>query len=241
MNIYVVTLTLSYDDQLIGTIKSVIGSSKINQHFYFEHIFVSPSNDFSSNKLFLNLDRTKNYKAQHVVDEKKGIYNAFNDALNAITGDGYVIFISSGDELKQGLRLNLESFRQGYEIISMGIELIKGETSIPYYPKLSTLPVNRLPHPGMFTKVSALKKAGGFPIDLGSASDFYLTQKLVLNNARLHIEPKIVSMFHLGGTSSKFESVFSYYKALKRLHYGRLTIFVCMPIKIYSYIKYAFQ
>ena len=241
MNIYVVTLTLSYDDQLLKTIESILEAARINPNFRFQHIVVSPSNSFRNHQFLQNLNKTKNYQIQYIVDEKKGIYSAFNDALNAITSDGYVIFISAGDVLKIGLKLNLETFSKNYEIIGMGIELVRGEAITPYYPKISILPLNTMPHPGVFTKVNALKRVGGFPIDLGSASDFYVTQKLILQKVKLFLEPKIAAQFNLGGTSSQFESALSYYKALKRLHYGMLTISVCMLIKIYSYIKYAFQ
>ena len=241
MNIYVVTLTLNYDDQLFKTIGSILESSRLNQNFCFEHIIVSPSNDFRNNQFLLSLNKIKNYHIQYIIDKKKGIYNAFNDAINAITSDGYIIFLSAGDVFKKNLVLNFESFNKEYEIIAMGVELIQKATSRPYYPKLRALPVNTIPHPGMFTKVSTLKRAGGFPTDLGTAADFYVTQKLILQKVKIQIEPKIVSLFYLGGASSRFESVLSYYKALKRLHYGMFTISICMLIKIYSYVKYAFQ
>ncbi len=235
MALHIVTLSLAEDDFLFKTIESVVSFSRQNVDLLVNHIIVLPKGV----RVTRHYQLKDNYSMIFLHDNNQGIYPAFNLALKSCT-KGYVLFLSAGDIFVEKIRINKNMFEKNADLVCFGTRILGKKRFIDYIPNKKAYLRNSIPHSSLFLNVEKLQDIGGFPEDLGSAADFYITAK-ICKDSKLILESEVViTEFGLGGVSSNFKSIYHYIKSLERLNVSFLQKSYLSARKAASYFKYRF-
>jgi glycosyltransferase involved in cell wall biosynthesis len=199
--ISIVTCSL-YRESLSRTLDSVL----IQEYLDWELILVTPANIDIPSK-YENHPKLAG-RIKYVQDSKQGIYEAMNLGARVASGD-YLVFLNGGDEfynsqsLKE-LRKCVKENQWGYGIIAISSQqpLARVYKFNPYFRFLHRFGWKYVPHPGSIVSKRVFEEIGGFDSKYRVAAD----QKLFLEAAKKYepgISKKIISIFHLGGQSSR--------------------------------------
>ena len=150
----------------------------------------------------------------YLIQEKKGISNAFNCALKNASSD-YIIYLNSGDEFFSSETLKklipyLIDRKKMYCFASLLYNPFNYSTKLqrPSKKRFDIYYKNPFPHSGVIIQTEILKNIGGFNEELNQCMDYELFIRLIL---KYKIKPKflnlIVSIFYGGGISSNLASL----------------------------------
>ena len=233
--ISIASLCINVDTHTLATIKSASQFASDNKEITFNHFIVCPNNTNDFDKEHLE---SSNYKIIFLKDSGSGIYNAFNIAVNSSEDNSYIIFLSAGDVFVPNVYLNQKPFLEEYSLIAFATKIIGKRKEFIYHPSKKGYLRNSIPHSSLFTKVSSIKEVGFFPLDLGSAADFYVTSSILRKYSSIHIDKKLITTFNLGGVSNSIKSYKFYVMALRKMQVNTFKIFYLSIRKLLSYIKY---
>ena len=232
----IVSLTLDIDIDTLSTVASASQFACFNHDIEFSHLVVCPN---SAAKHKLNGFEQSNYSVSLLRDPGLGIYSAFNLAVEHSRNEGYVIFLSAGDTFKEDVKIASNLFRQDFSLVAFAVNIRSESVDFIFSPYLDGYLRNSIPHSSLFTRVADIKNVGSFPLDLGSAADFYMTAMIVRSKEfKIHIDSRAICTFHLGGVSSNFSSIKYYIKALDRLKLNYFQRGYLIVRKLVSYLKY---
>ena len=231
----IITLSLMEDGLLFETIESVVNFSRKNNNFTVKHIVVLPKGVDTIQKIQVR----KNYSLILLNDDNQGIYPAFNLALKSCA-KGYALFLSAGDTFVENIQIEEIYFKRNADLVCFGTRILGRNGFIDYVPNKKEYLRNSIPHASLFLNVDKLKHIGGFPEDLNSAADFYITAKICKNSKLILDNELIITNFNLGGVSSNFKSIIHYINSLQRLDVPFLKKCYLSIRKIASYFKYRY-
>jgi glycosyltransferase involved in cell wall biosynthesis len=199
-------ITINYNN-LIGlkrTLESVTGQSYSN----FEYIVIDGGSTDGSKEL---LEKYADKISYWVSEPDRGIYHAMNKGIEKASGE-YLLFMNSGDLFygNEVLRENIDAIKNvdliyfDTLIIDENKEYVKvfrSDLSIDY------LFNDTIPHQGTFIKKTLFQIVGLYDESLRIVSDwkFFLLALIKYNCSYKKIE-KILSIYYLGGMSSKKEN-----------------------------------
>lgn len=226
----IVTINLNNKEGLERTIQSVT-----SQTFFdiIDYIIIDGGSTDGSKEV---IESVKDKLYYWCSEPDKGIFNAFNKAIEHLTGD-YVLFLNSGDYLHSDTTIE-EIYDKLDADIVYGDEMMFKYTNMamvnytnfrPVQEQLSKYPDvltegffkrSALPHQSTFIKVS-LQKQHKYDENCVIAGDWKLTREAIMKNGATYKHvPMIVSHYSLDGISAKKYDIFveekeNYYKQLK--------------------------
>lgn len=226
----IVTINLNNKEGLERSMKSVLSQSFFH---LINYIIIDGGSTDGSKKLIEQYQHNLHYWCS---ETDTGIFNAFNKAIDHLTGD-YVLFLNSGDYLHSDTTIE-EIYDKLDADIVYGDEMMFKYTNMamvnytnfrPVQEQLSKYPVHldegffkrsALPHQSTFIKVS-LQKQHKYDESCVIAGDWKFTREVIMENGATYKHvPMIVSHYGLDGISSRKYDVFvqeknNYYKQLK--------------------------
>jgi glycosyltransferase involved in cell wall biosynthesis len=200
----IITINFNNEEGLNRTLESVINQS----YTEFEYIVIDGgSSDESPNLIKKYSDKISFW----VSEPDSGIYNAMNKGIARANGE-YLLFLNSGDVLLncKTLEENIE-FVRDFDLVYFNTFLKDEEKEFvkTYSADLSIdyLINDTIPHQGTFIKRSLFDTVGLYDETLRIVSDwkFFLLALIRYNCTYKKIE-KTLSVFYLGGISSKAEN-----------------------------------
>ena len=229
----VITVTYNKGNTIERTIKSVIGQD----YPYIEYIVVDGC---SSDNTVSIIEKYEKKISKFISEPDKGPIDAFNKALEMITGD-IVVSINSDDYFEPGvISTVMNTFHEHPEIDVVHANLryfnLKTNEILVCKPfkKTGDIYKNIYKWPAIFTITFFIKKELLFkiePFDLSEniASDFELYLKLLKNNAQFFYLDQIIINHQSGGRS--FRSIRGYIQIKDiSLKYD------CSKLKAYYYL-----
>lgn len=226
----IVTINLNNREGLERTMKSVFSQSFFH---LINYIIIDGGSTDGSKELIEQYQHNLHYWCS---EPDTGIFNAFNKAIDHLTGD-YVLFLNSGDYLHSDTTIE-EIYDKLDADIVYGDEMMFKYTNMamvnytnirPVQEQLSEYPDvltdgffrrSALPHQSTFIRVS-LQKQHKYDENCVIAGDWKLTREAIMENGATykHI-PMIISHYGLDGISARKNDVFAqekenYYKQLK--------------------------
>lgn len=226
----IVTINLNNKEGLERTMNSVLSQSFFHM---INYIIIDGGSTDGSKEL---IEQHKHNLHYWCSEPDKGIFNAFNKAIEHLTGD-YVLFLNSGDYLHSSTTIEEVYDKLDADIV-YGDEMMFGYTNMAMvnytrirpvqellykYPDVLTEDFFRrsaLPHQSTFIKVS-LQKQHKYDENCVIAGDWKFTCEAIMENGATYKHvPMIVSHYGLDGISSRKYDVFvqekeNYYKQLK--------------------------
>lgn len=203
--IYLVTINLNNRNGLRKTIESVVSQTYKDKIYYI--VIDGGSTDGSLDIIDLYKDQIDYW----VSEKDSGIYNAMNKGIDAIKGDGYALFLNSGDYLAENNVIERVYNELDADIVYGNEWKDKnGRKTISKYPdKLDEAFFKRtaLPHQSTFIKTELLKQ---HPYDethklLGDWK-FLREMTMQYNKTYKHL-PYAISVYGLDGISTIQRSV----------------------------------
>lgn len=192
--ISIVTVTYNCKDTVEKTIQNVLKQTYQN----IEYIVIDGNSTDGTKEI---IERYADRLAYWVSEPDKGIYDAMNKGIKAATGD-WILFRNSGDYFFEPS--TVEKVFDWYKKKNDEVKIITGGErcygSDGYFDYLYNYKGNdvwekaRFPHPSTFIDLEIQKK-NLYPTDLRISSDFYLFQKLMLEEVSFAIYPGNVSLF----------------------------------------------
>ena len=230
MKLSIITINYNNQEGLKKTIESVVSQTMRD----FEWIVIDGGSTDGSKEI---IEQNKQCLDYWCSETDTGIFNAFNKAIEHLTGD-YVLFLNSGDYLNNNKVLeDVMPYLDGTDIV-YGDEMMFKYTNMamvnytnirPVQEQLSKYPDvltegffkrSALPHQSTFIKVS-LQKKYKYDENCVIAADWKLTREAIMENGATYKHvPIIVSHYGLDGISAKKYDIFvqekeNYYKQLK--------------------------
>ena len=227
----IVTINLNNKEGLERSMKSVLSQSFFH---LINYIIIDGGSTDGSKELIEQHQHNLHYWCS---ETDTGIFNAFNKAIEHLTGD-YVLFLNSGDYLNNNKVIeDVMPYLDGTDIV-YGDEMMFKYTNMamvnytnirPVQEQLSKYPDvltegffkrSALPHQSTFIKVS-LQKKYKYDENCVIAADWKLTREAIMENGATYKHvPIIVSHYGLDGISAKKYDIFvqekeNYYKQLK--------------------------
>ncbi len=202
MKLSIITINYNNAEGLKKTINSVVNQRNEN----FEYIIIDGNSTDESIAVINSL-------GQHIThwssEPDTGIYNAMNKGLHMAKGE-YVLFLNSGDQLKENADLNsLINNLTGEDLIYFNLEISNPknnksfEKTYPDTPDFKYFAEDTLPHTGSFIKRQLLVQYGGYSEKMKIVSDwaFFMDAVCLYNCTYKHINNSF-SIFYLDGISS---------------------------------------
>lgn len=226
----IVTINLNNKEGLERSMKSVLSQSFFH---LINYIIIDGGSTDGSEELIEQYQHNLHYWCS---ETDTGIFNAFNKAIEHLTGD-YVLFLNSGDYLHSDTTIE-EIYDKLDTDIVYGDEMMFKYTNMamvnytnirPVQEQLSKYPDvltegffkrSALPHQSTFIKVS-LQKQHKYDENCVIAGDWKLTREAIMENGATYKHvPMIVSHYGLDGISARKNDVFAqekenYYIKLK--------------------------
>lgn len=215
IDLSIVVICRENPKELLRTINSILSQTKKS----LEIIIVDGSlkelrKDYYFLSEAINILEKKFFKVNYILQNGKGISNAFNLAIKKSTRK-YIMFLNSGDELFSSSSLkNIESLiKNDFQLFvsaclisninQTALKLTKPEKNIKtIYFK------NPFAHPSCIFNKKFLIKAGCFNEFLDQCMDYELFIRLILKyNVKIVNSELITSIFYAGGKSSDFETL----------------------------------
>ncbi len=200
-------ITINYNDVLglKRTLESVTGQSYSN----FEYIVIDGGSTDGSKEL---LEKYTDKISYWVSEPDRGIYHAMNKGIEKASGE-YLLFMNSGDLFydSEVLRENIDSIKN-FDLIYFDtliidenkeyVKVFRSDLSIDY------LFNDTIPHQGTFIKKTLFQIVGLYDENLKIVSDWkFFLLALIKHNCSYNKIEKTLSIFYLGGISSKAENI----------------------------------
>jgi glycosyltransferase involved in cell wall biosynthesis len=200
----IITINYNNFEGLNRTLKSVINQNLKN----FEYIVIDGGSTDGSKEL---LEKYTDKISYWVSEPDRGIYHAMNKGIEKASGE-YLLFMNSGDLFYNNFILNevIDDISK-YDLIYFDILIRDGNKEYPkVFPKnlsINHLFTDTLPHLGTFIKSNLFNKVGLYDEKLKIVSDWkFFLQALIFQNCTYKKFDKTLSIFYLGGISSKSEN-----------------------------------
>jgi glycosyltransferase len=205
MKISIITATFNAADTLLHCLECIKG-----QTIEVEHILI----DGGSTDDTMNIAKAYGSQLAHVVSEPdSGIYDAMNKGIRLATGD--IIGILNADDFyaDSNTIATVSKVFENPHINSCYGDLVyvdaKNTSRIIRYWKSCTFSANKFkwgwmpPHPTFFVRRSIYEKYGFFNLELGSAADYELMLRFLLEHrVTTAYIPKVLVKMRLGGVSN---------------------------------------
>ena len=159
---------------------------------------------------------SREFGADYLWDRPRGVYAAMNLAISKLSSDNYVLFLNSGDWFSEPRTVDIIYDEIANHPLS---HWLVGDTAAisdrgtyrentrhrSPHPTVGGLRIKDFwfPHPSTITKVSAIKKLGGFDTSFAIASDYHLSLKLFKQFGSPKLIPSTLSCHHLDGLSAR--------------------------------------
>ena len=225
-------ITINYNDKigLEKTIRSVISQTYKD----FEYIIIDGGSSDGSLDI---IKKYSNYINYWVSEPDKGIYNAMNKGIISAKGE-YCNFMNSGDIFYDKNVLKDIFHCKAYNAtVITGNTILSGKKNIlekaPDKITAAFLINGTLNHQSSFIKTAILKNdLYNENIKLASDWEFFFKHLILENNEYKHVN-RIVSLFELGGISTKYYELYTKEKKeILKKH---------IPLKILEDYKYCSQ
>lgn len=205
MHLTIVTVCFNAASTIGDTIRSVAAQDWPD----FEHLVIDGG---STDDTVAVAERLAHPRMRLVSEPDEGMYDAMNKGLAAAKGD-YIGFLNADDFLLRGdaLRLVAEAGRASAADLLMGDTLFVDEQGRPkgrlysswgfgrWWLRIGAMP----PHPSLFVRTDAARRAGGFDTRYRIAADFDLVARMVLvHRATWERVPHAITGFRTGGIST---------------------------------------
>lgn len=206
MKLSIITINYNNAKGLKRTVNSIVNQRNEN----FEYIIIDGNSTDESVAVINNFNQHITYWSS---EPDTGIYNAMNKGLHIAKGE-YVLFLNSGDRLKENADLNsLINDLTGEDLIYFNLEVSDTDNNRSFektYPDtldFKYFAEDTLPHMGSFIKRQFLIQHGGYSEKMKIVSDwaFFIDAVCLYNCTYKHINDSF-SIFYLDGISSGKDS-----------------------------------
>lgn len=201
MKVSIVTINYNNANGLEKTIKSIIAHSTP----LFEYIVIDGNSNDESKEI---LHHYANKISRWISEPDSGIYNAMNKGIKIANGE-YILFINSGDTLKEGIDFRkIIGHISNEDIVYFDLEIAgTGKSYIKKYPDSPDFKYfmeDTLPHTASFIKKDVLKRYGYYSEKMNIASDWaFFTDCICLHNCTYKHINDCFSTFYIDGISSQ--------------------------------------
>lgn len=204
MKLAIITVNLNNRVGLQKTIDSVIAQTYKD----FEWIIIDGGSTDGSREL---IEQYADKFAYWVSELDNGIYNGMNKGIRLAHSE-YLLFLNSGDTLHHAdIISKVIPLLQGQDLYVGDSMTANGIDSLDLSTReqlIFTLLWRGFPHQSIFYRNSVFQRVGYYREDLKTCSDWIVNiQAIIFGNATVEKLPFVVSIFELGGISTRKDVV----------------------------------